>query len=119
MLLSVLWAVMSLSTQSTLRPLPVDVSQVGVVGEMVTKFWERAEWCSRLETSGSMVCNLIPGPMNGQVHLVTRVEEATKQLRVMQDEHEALQSSATRVRGLVLGRSNEMPSLVVALSPSA
>jgi hypothetical protein len=37
----------------------------------------------------------------------------------MRDEHEALQSSATRVRGSVWGRSNEMPSLAVVLSPFA
>jgi hypothetical protein len=47
------------------------------------------------------------------------MEEATGRLQVMRDEHGALRSLATLVWGLVLGRSNEMPSLVVALSPSA
>jgi hypothetical protein len=37
----------------------------------------------------------------------------------MQDKHEALRSSATQVWGPVLGRSNGMPLLAVALSPSA
>jgi hypothetical protein len=36
----------------------------------------------------------------------------------MQDEHEALRSSATQVRGPVLGKSYETPFLAVALSPS-
>jgi hypothetical protein len=47
------------------------------------------------------------------------MEEATGRLQVMRDEHGALRSLATLVWGLVLGRSNETPSLVVALSPSA
>jgi hypothetical protein len=38
MRLSVLWAVVSLVTQSILWWLPVDVSQAGVGGEMVARF---------------------------------------------------------------------------------
>jgi hypothetical protein len=38
---------------------------------------------------------------------------------VMRDEHEAPQSSATRVQVPMLGRFDETPSLAVVLSPSA
>jgi hypothetical protein len=38
--LSTLWVVVSLPTQSILGRLPIDVSQAGVVGEMVIQFWE-------------------------------------------------------------------------------
>jgi hypothetical protein len=55
----------SLATQSVLGRLPVDVSQAGVVGLMVSRFWESAEWCSRLETSGLRVCDLVLGPADG------------------------------------------------------
>jgi hypothetical protein len=37
---------------------------------------------------------------------------------VTRDEHEALYSVATWVHGLVLGGSDEMPFLAVAMSPS-
>jgi hypothetical protein len=62
---------------------------------MVARFREQAEWCSLLETSGLKVCDLVLGPTDGQVHLITRLEKAAKGLHVMQDEHEALRSSAT------------------------
>jgi hypothetical protein len=117
--LSALWAAVSLASQSILGRLPVDVSQPGVVGEMVTKFRERAEWCSCLETSGSEVCDLVLGLTDGRVHLVAHLEEASRGLQVMRDKHDALQSSTTWVRGPVLGSSDETPSLAVVLSMSA
>jgi hypothetical protein len=46
--LSALWVAVSLAAQSILGHLPIDASQVGVVGEMVARFWERVEWCSHL-----------------------------------------------------------------------
>jgi hypothetical protein len=88
---------LSLAAQSILGCLPIDISQASVVGEMIVRFQERAEWCSRLETSGSRVCDLLLGPTDGRVHLVARLEEAAGQLQVMQDEHQALQNSATQV----------------------
>jgi hypothetical protein len=88
--LSVLWAVVSWAAQSILGLLPIDVSHAGVVGEMVARFWERAEWCSHLETSGSEICDLVLGPADSRVHLVARLKEAARQLCVMRDEHEAL-----------------------------
>jgi hypothetical protein len=80
----------SLAAQSILGRLPVDVSQEGVVGEMVVGFQERAEWCSSLETSASRVCNLVLGSSGSQVHLVTLLEDAVGHLQVMQDEYQAL-----------------------------
>jgi hypothetical protein len=109
MWLSTLWP-------TTPRRLLIDVSQVGVVREMAASFHERAEWCSRLETSGSRVCDLVLGPMDGRVHLAARLEEVARQLKVMQDEHQALQNLVTRVQNLVLDRSGETPSLAAALS---
>jgi hypothetical protein len=44
--------------------LPVDISKVGVVGEVVARFQEQAEWCSHLETSGSRVRNLVIGSVD-------------------------------------------------------
>jgi hypothetical protein len=70
---------------------------VGAVGEMVVRFQEQAEWCSCLETPGSRVCDLILGTMDGRAHLVACLEEDVGQLRVMQNEHQALRSSAARV----------------------
>jgi hypothetical protein len=106
MRLSTLGVAMSLAIQSVLRCLPVDASQAGVVGEIVAKFWERVEWCWRLETSGSKVSDLVLGPADGRVLQVAHQEEAAGRFQVMQDEHEALWSSTTRVRGSVLGRSD-------------
>jgi hypothetical protein len=80
---SVLWAAVSLATQSILRCLPIDASQVGVVGEMVERFWERAEWCSHLKAFDSKVYDLVLGPVDDGVHLVARLEEATKRFWVM------------------------------------
>jgi hypothetical protein len=80
MQVSALWAVVSLATQSILGCLPIDVSEVGVVGDMVARFQERAEWCSCLETSSSRVCDLFLMPADGRVHLVARLGEVARQL---------------------------------------
>jgi hypothetical protein len=48
----------------------IDTSQAGVVGEMVARFQERAEWCSHLVASGLRVCNLVLGSVYGRAHLV-------------------------------------------------
>ena len=63
------------AAQSIRGCLPIDVSQAGVVGEMVARFWERAEWCSCLKISGSEVCDLVLGPVDGELHFVARLEE--------------------------------------------
>jgi hypothetical protein len=81
--LSTLWAAMSLAAQSILRCLPIDVSQAGVVGEMVVQFWEQAEWYSCLEAIGLDVCDLVLGPVDGQARLAARLEEAVGRVRVM------------------------------------
>jgi hypothetical protein len=89
------------------------------MGEMVARFVEREEWCSCLKTSGSRVCDLTLGLADGQVPLVTRLEELAGQFWVMQDERQALQRLATRVWDLVVEGSNEALSLTVALSLTA
>jgi hypothetical protein len=89
---------------------------VGVMGEMVAKFQERAKLCSRLEASGLRVCDLALGPANGRAHLVAHLEEVVGQLRVMQDELHAFHSSASQICDLVLERFDETLSLVAALS---
>jgi hypothetical protein len=76
--LSALLAAVSLATQSILKCLPIDVSQAGVVGEMVVQFWERVEWCSRLKATSLEVCNLVLGLVDGQARLAARLEEATR-----------------------------------------
>jgi hypothetical protein len=65
MRLSSLWAVVSLAAQSIRGCLPVNASQAGVVGEIVIRFWEQAEWFSHLKTSGLKVCDLVLGPADG------------------------------------------------------
>jgi hypothetical protein len=107
MRLSVLSVVMTLAAQSMPGRLSVNVSQAGVVGEMVAKFQERTKWCSCLKTFGLRVCNLVLRPVDDRVHQVTRLEEAIRQIQEMQDEHQALHNSATWVLDLVLERSDK------------
>jgi hypothetical protein len=114
-----LWVVVSLAAQSILRHLPSDVSQAGVVGEIVVQFWERADWCSRLEDGGLEVYDLVLGPASDQTCLVACLEEAAGQLRVMQDEQGALGDLTSQDRGPVLRGSDDVPLLVVALSLSS
>jgi hypothetical protein len=79
--LSVLWAAVSLAAQSILGCLSVDASQAGAVGEMITRFRERAEWCSHLETSSSKVCDLVLGPTDGRAHHVAHLEDVAGDVR--------------------------------------
>jgi hypothetical protein len=118
MRLSTLWEAVSLAAQSILGRLPIDVSKAGVVGEMVARFEERAEWCLCLETSGLRVCDFILGPTDGRVHLVTHLEDVVGQVQAMQDQHQALRNSVARIRAVVLERFSVTPSLAVALSPT-
>jgi hypothetical protein len=62
---------------------------------MVARFQESVEWFLRLEVSGSRVCDLVLGLMDGRAHMVASLEEDVGQLRVMQEEFQTLQSSAT------------------------
>jgi hypothetical protein len=114
-----LWVAVSLAAQSILRHLPSDVSQAGVVGEIVVQFWERADWRSRLEDGGLEVYDLVLGPVSDQTCLVACLEEAVGQLRVMQDEQGALGDLTSQDRGPVLRGSDDVPLLVVALSLSS
>jgi hypothetical protein len=72
-----------------------------------------------LEAAGLEVCDLVLGPVDGQACLAAHLEEAAERLRVMQDELGALQSLTSQARGPVLGGSDEVPPLAVALSPSS
>jgi hypothetical protein len=65
------------AAQPILGCLPANVSSAGVVGEMVTRFQERAEWCSRLKTFDLKVCDLVLGSVDDRVLLVARLEEVT------------------------------------------
>jgi hypothetical protein len=72
------------------------------------------EWCYHLEASSSEVCDLILGSVDGQAHLVARLEEVPRGVQVMRVEHETLQSLATWGGG---GLMRHRPQ-AVALSPS-
>jgi hypothetical protein len=74
------------------RCLLIDAFHVGVVGETVARFQERAEWCLRLDASDSSVDDLFLWPTDGRAHLVAHLEEAARQIRVMQDEIQTLQT---------------------------
>jgi small ligand-binding sensory domain FIST len=43
---SALQVAMSLASRSIIGHLPFDVPQAGVVGEIVSRFWKYADWCS-------------------------------------------------------------------------
>jgi hypothetical protein len=79
MRLAVLWAVVSSAAQSMLGRLPTKVFQADVVGEMAVKFRDQVEQCSRLEDSGSRICDLILGPTDDRVSLAVCLEEAIGQ----------------------------------------
>jgi hypothetical protein len=65
------------------------------------------------------VYDLVLRPMSDQTYLVARLEEATGQLRVMQDEQGALEDLTSRAHGPVLRGADEVPTLAMALSPSS
>jgi hypothetical protein len=79
--LSALWAAVPLATQSILGRLPVGTPQAGVVGEIVVRFQERADWCSRLEAAGQEIYDLVLGLAGDQTCMIARLEEATRRLR--------------------------------------
>jgi hypothetical protein len=56
--------------------LPVDAPQVGIIWEVVVRFQERADLCSRLEAAGQESCNLVLGPAGNPNILVVYLEEA-------------------------------------------
>jgi hypothetical protein len=80
----------SSATQSLLGRLPTEVLHADVVGEMVVKFWEQVEPCLCLETFSSRICGIILVLVDDQVHLAVHLEEVTRQLQAIQDEHRAL-----------------------------
>jgi hypothetical protein len=73
--LSALRAAVSFTAQSIIDHLPIDAPQAGVVGEIVARFWEYADWCSHLEAAGFGVCDLVPRPAGNETNVTTRLEE--------------------------------------------
>jgi hypothetical protein len=61
MWLAVLLMAVSLAAQSMLGCLPTKAFQGDIVGDMVARFQELAERCSRLEDVGSSIYDLILG----------------------------------------------------------
>jgi hypothetical protein len=91
---------------------------VGIVGEIVVQFWERANWCSRLKADGQEICDNVLGPAGDPNRLVAQLEEAIGRPRVMRGEQGGLEGSASRACAPVLGATGEVPPLAVELSPS-
>jgi hypothetical protein len=65
--------VVSLATQSIIGHLPVDVPQVSFVGEIVARFQEYADRCSRLEDTSLGVYDLVLGPASDETNVATRL----------------------------------------------
>jgi hypothetical protein len=79
--------------------------------------------CSWLERPIARIYNLLLGTPPGQARLADQLDEAIGQLRVelapwweADVELEALQTSATQVRDLVLGSTNGLSSLATSMS---
>jgi hypothetical protein len=103
--------------------LPTEAFQADIVGKILVMFWEQVERFLRLENSGLRVCNLILRPADERVQPIDCLKEAIRRLQAMQEEHReeivelrALQSSATRVRDLVLKGFDKTSPLVASLS---
>jgi hypothetical protein len=62
--------------------LPIDVPQAGIVGEIVTQFWEYVDWCSRLEAAGLWVYDLALGSVGYETNMAARLEEVIGRLRM-------------------------------------
>jgi hypothetical protein len=115
--------VVSSAAQSVLGSVTTEAFWADVVGDMVARFWEQTKWCSHLEDLGSRGFDMILGPADNRVQPTIRLEEATRRLHVMHDDHweavielRALWSSVVWVQDLVLEGSHEVSSLVPSLS---
>jgi hypothetical protein len=78
----VLWAAVSLAAQSIIGHLPVDIPQVGAVGEIVARFWEYADRCLRLEAAGLGVYDLVLGSVGDKTNVPAHLEEVVGRLRM-------------------------------------
>jgi hypothetical protein len=74
---SALRAAVSLTSLSIIGHLPIAVSPVGVVGEIVAQFWDYADWCSHLEAAGLGVCGLVLGSVGDETNLTAHLEQVT------------------------------------------
>jgi hypothetical protein len=59
--------------------LPIEAFQPDILGEMLAKFYEQGEWCLRIESFVSRVCNLILGLANDRVWLTVCLVEGVEQ----------------------------------------
>jgi hypothetical protein len=75
-----------LAAQSILRRLPIDTPHSGVVGEIVVRFQERADWCSHLKAIDREIYDLVLRPARNQTLLVACLEEVAGRLRVTRGE---------------------------------
>jgi hypothetical protein len=75
--------------------------------------------CSCLDAAGLGVCGFVLGPAGDETKVVADLEEVTGRLRMAQCGQGAPGDLTSRAHGLVLREPNEVPPLVVALSPSS
>jgi hypothetical protein len=124
--LAALLVAVSSTMEMALGHSPDETFQVEIVGELVAEFWKLEGQCSWLEQLGVRIYDLLLRPPPGRARLADHLEEVVGQLgvelaawREVDAELEALRTSATRVRDLVLdnvdGPSSLAASLFVAL----
>jgi hypothetical protein len=121
--LAVLWVVVSSAAELVLGCSPNEIFRVEVMDELVAEFQRLDELCSRLERPSVRICDLLLGMPLGQAWWADSLGEAARWLglelatgREVDAEFEALQTSATRVRDLVLDNVNGPSSLEINLS---
>jgi hypothetical protein len=121
--LTALRAAVSSTLELVLGCSPGEISRVEVVSELTAKFQKLEELCPQLEVPGMKICSLLLGPPPGQARWADRLEEAVERLEAALAERrqvdallEALRTSATLNRDLVLGEADRPSSLVTSLS---
>jgi hypothetical protein len=121
--LAALRAAVSSATKSVLGHSPSVTFHMEVVDELTAEFQKMEDPCSWLERPITRIYNLLLGTPLGQARLADRLDEAIGQLRVelapwweADAELEALRTSATQVRDLVLGSTNRLSSLAMSMS---
>jgi hypothetical protein len=116
-------AAVSSTPESALGCSPDDTFCVEVVGALVAKFQKLEERCSRFERPAVRIYDQLLGPPSGQNQLADHLDEDTVQLGVklaaqweVDAELQALWTSATRVRNLVLDNTDGSSSLAASMS---
>jgi hypothetical protein len=123
--LGALQAVVSSAMESVLGHSLNDTFSVEVLGELVVEFWKLEKRRSQLERPAMRICDLLLGPPPGRAQLANRLDESTRQLgaelaawQEVDAKLEALQTSATQVRDVVLDNADG-PSSLAASMPTA